>query len=340
MDQYRVLVVEDDLDVGMYTRTVLEKRIGCEVVLISNPADVPAAVASFRPDVVITDIEMPGKSGLDLIVEIREVQPNTPVIVMTAFASVDYAVGALRRGANEFLVKPVSSVDLVNNVVALATEFRTPRSLAKKHVVLAIGAHPDDVEAGAGGVLAVHTSLGDEVTILTLSRGHRDGGNRVAWEEGSRSASVIGAKLIFEDDIDSNDAMLTAIKRVVDEISPTVVYVHSKNDRRQDHRAVHEAAIAATEEVHTVACFQGNTGTVEFTPNRFLTIDGFTDEKLAMVASFAGSEERPSYLEPDFVLASARYWSQFGQGTYCEPFEIVRETGLSPAAWMLGAEPV
>jgi FixJ family two-component response regulator len=337
MDQYRVLVVEDDLDVGMYTRTVLEKRIGCRVVLISNPADAPAAVAELKPDVVITDIEMPGKSGLDLIAEIREAQPNTPVIVMTAFASVDYAVGALRRGANEFLVKPVSSVDLVNNVVALATEFRAQAAATKQHAVLAIGAHPDDVEAGVGAVLAAHRSVGDEVTILTLSRGHRDGGNRVAWEESSRSAGVIGARLVFEDDVEGPDAMLAAIKRVVAEVNPTVVYVHSRNDRRQDHRAVHEATVAATEEVDTVACYQGNTGTVEFSPSRFLTVDGFTDAKLAMLANFAQHEGRPGYLEPDFVLASARYWSQFGKGTYCEPFEIIREAGLSPAAWTLAA---
>jgi FixJ family two-component response regulator len=337
MDQYRVLVVEDDLDVGMYTRTVLEKRIGCRVVLISNPADAAAAVAELKPDVVITDIEMPGKSGLDLIAEIREAQPNTPVIVMTAFASVDYAVGALRRGANEFLVKPVSSVDLVNNVVALATEFRAQAAATKQHAVLAIGAHPDDVEAGVGAVLAAHRSVGDEVTILTLSRGHRDGGNRVAWEEGSNSAGVIGARLVFEDDVEGPDAMLAAIKRVVAEVNPTVVYVHSRNDRRQDHRAVHEATVAATEEVDTVACYQGNTGTVEFSPSRFLTVDGFTDAKLAMLANFAQHEGRPGYLEPDFVLASARYWSQFGKGTYCEPFEIIREAGLSPAAWTLAA---
>ncbi|MHB1171983.1 MAG: response regulator [Lacisediminihabitans sp.] len=330
-EPYRVVVIEDDLDVALYTKTVLEKRIGCVVLIVSDPRQVRAAVAELKPDVVITDIEMPGASGLDLIAEIRDEQPGTPVIVMTAHVSVDYAVTALRSQADEFLTKPVSSADLVSHVTRLAEDSRLALANApERQVVLAIGAHPDDVEIGVGGILAAHRAAGDAVTVLTLSRGERDGGIRVAWNEGSAAAEIIGARLILEDNaeaqISSSEPTVGIIKRVVAEVNPTIVYMHSNNDRHQDHRAVHDAAVVATGSVRTVACYQGSTATVDFRPNRFVSIDGFTDAKLAMLACFAVQGDRPKYLEPDLTLATARYWSRYGQGTSCEPLEIVRDS--------------
>lgn len=330
-EQYRVVVIEDDLDVALYTKTALEKRIGCRVIAVTDPRRVREAVAELKPDVVITDIEMPGASGLDLIAEIREEQPGTPVIVMTAHVSIDYAVSALRNQANEFLTKPVSSADLVSHVTRLAEEFRLAQaSAAPRQIVLAIGAHPDDVEIGVGGILAAHRAAGDEVTVLTLSRGDRDGGIRTAWAEGSAAVATIGARLVLEDVTElgtgSPEPIAAVITRVVADVNPTVVYVHSRNDRSQEHRAVHDATLVATSAVRTVACYQGSTATVDFRPNRFVTIDGHTDAKLAMLASFTTQGIRPRYLEPDFALATARYWSRYGHGASCEPLEILRES--------------
>ncbi|WP_165069756.1 response regulator [Marisediminicola senii] len=329
-EPYRVVVIEDDVDVAIYTRTVLEKRLGCVVAMVTDPRRVQEAVGILKPDVVITDIEMPGVSGLDLIAGIRELQPDVPVIVMTAHVSVDYAVGALRNHANEFLTKPVSSADLVSHVSRLAEASRQAAANApERQVVLAIGAHPDDIEVGVGGILAAHRAAGEDVTLLTLSRGMRDGGVRTAWEEGSASAASIGATLILEDtgDQQSTESMIDVVRRVVAEVNPTVVYVHSATDRHLDHRKVHDATIVATGAVRTVACYQGSTATVEFHPNRFVTIDGFTDAKLGMLAHFAANTERPAYLDAGLALATARYWSRFGEGQYCEPLEIVRESG-------------
>lgn len=329
-EPYRVIVVEDDPDVAEYTRTILENKLGCTVLTFTDPMKVRDAVGDFVPDVVITDIEMPGMSGLDLIEQLREVQPGTPVIVMTAHASIDYAVTALRNQASEFLTKPVSSSELVAHVERLAEDSRIMRAeTTRRAVVLAIGAHPDDVEVGIGGTLAAHRAAGDPVTILTLSRGARDGGIRVAWEEGSASAKIIGARLLIEDVSElelRQDFAVEVIAKAVAELRPSVMYVHSANDRHQDHRTAFDATMIAAADVASVVCYQGSTATVEFRPNRFVTIDGFTDAKLAMLACFAGSGPRPRFLEPDLALATARYWSRFGQGVHCEPLEIIRES--------------
>src|SRR6478609_5032002 len=91
-EQIRVLVVEDDADTAQYVRTVLERRGGMHVTVAHEPMSALAEVAAHQFDVVLTDIQMPGMSGLELLGELRSRAPGTPVAVMTAFASVDYAV--------------------------------------------------------------------------------------------------------------------------------------------------------------------------------------------------------------------------------------------------------
>ncbi len=332
MEPYRVVIVEDDVESATQIKTLLENDLGC-AVLVSDPTRLLTDASRLKADVVIS-----GTAALRSVAELRLQQSRMPIIVMTTEASVDNAVRALRSGANEYLTRSAAPVELAGHVSRLADTFRaTSSTVRKRQVVLAVGAHPDDVEVGVGGILAAHAAHGDDVTIVTLSKGRRDGGSRTAWEEGAASAATIGARLIFEDQVEGSESIIAVMKRLVAEINPTIVYVHSKNDRRQDHRLVHEATVAATEEVRTVACYQGTTGTIDFAPTRFAPIDGFTDAKLAMLACFAARGERPSYLAPDFVLGAARYWSQFGQGTWCEPLEIIRESILSPVAQVLVA---
>ena len=330
-EQIRVLVVDDDPDVALYTQTVLERRAGFIVTAIGDPRLVRAVVGEFRPDVVVTDIEMPGMTGLELLAQLRADQPDRPVIVMTAHVSVDYAVGALRNQADEFLTKPVNSTQLVEIVTRLAEQGRANREAARpKEFVLAVGAHPDDVEIGVGGILASHRAAGDQVVILTLSRGGKGGAADDRQHESLRSAELLGARLFLEDLVDTEIAntgpTVAIIERVVREVNPTIVYTHSSHDRHQDHRAVHDATLVATRSVDTVACFQSPSSTVDFRPTRFVSIDGYTDKKLELLECFRSQSTIRSYLEPDFVLATARYWSRFGRGRSCEPLEVIRES--------------
>jgi LmbE family N-acetylglucosaminyl deacetylase/CheY-like chemotaxis protein len=328
---YRVLVVDDDPDVALYTSTVLERRGGCEVRAITNPTLARAAVDEFRPDVVVTDIEMPGMTGLQLIEQLRADQPGLPVIVMTAHVSVDYAVGALRSQADEFLTKPIASPDLISIVKRLAEQGRANREVGRpREYVLAVGAHPDDVEIGVGGILAAHRDAGDTVVILTMSRGAKGGLPDDRQNESLRSAELLGARLFLEDLVDteitSTGPTIAIIERVIKQVNPTIVYTHSIHDRHQDHRAVHEAVLVAARAVDTVACFQSPSSTVDFRPSRFVSIDGFTDTKIELLKCFQSQANIRKYLEPDFVLATARYWSRYSSGSdSCEPLEIIRD---------------
>jgi LmbE family N-acetylglucosaminyl deacetylase/ActR/RegA family two-component response regulator len=328
--KYRVVVVEDDPDVAFFMKTVLEKRADAVAIAVTDPSAALPTIADFEPDLVITDIEMPGISGIDLLKELRSQYPGMPVVVMTAHVSVDYAVSALRAQADEFLTKPVASAELVSIVNRLAAEGRVKRAAQRQQVVLAIGAHPDDVEIGVGGILAAHRDAGNQVVILTLSRGARGGDADDRQHESLASAELLGARLFLEDledtQISAADPTVGIIERVVAEVQPDIVYTHSSHDRHQDHRAVHAAVNVATRSVRTVCCFQSPSATIDFRPTRFVPIDGFTDKKLQLLDCFRSQTELRSYLEPDFVLATARYWSRFGGGKSCEPLEVMRDT--------------
>jgi len=328
----RVLVVEDDPDTAGFIRTVLERRGGMDVVLAGDAMSALAEVARQAPDVILTDIQMPGMSGLELVGELRARAPGVPVAVMTAFASVEYAIEALRRDADEFLVKPVAAATLLEKMAALAAEGQARREAAgTRDTVLAIGAHPDDVEIGVGATLASHRAAGDQVVVLTLSGGAVGGDTQTRRHEALAAAAVIGARLFlhdFEDTrMDPAGGLITVIEEMVGELDPTVVYTHSAHDRHQDHRAVHEAAMVATRQVPSLACFQSPSCTVDFRPTRFVPVDGFVETKLEMLAAFTSQSHR-DYMDPEVVRSTARYWSRFGTGRYAEPLETVRAAAM------------
>lgn len=110
-----VWLVDDDASI----RWVLERALrqgGMAPTAFDHADSALAALRRDRPDVLITDIRMPGRSGLELLTEIRDSQPALPVIVMTAHSDLDSAVAAYQGGAFEYLPKPFDidqAVDLV-----------------------------------------------------------------------------------------------------------------------------------------------------------------------------------------------------------------------------------
>lgn len=328
----RILVVEDDPEAAAYVLHVLRNRGGFEASHIADPAAALERARAERWDLVLTDVEMPGMTGIELLEAVREITPQLPVAVYTAHPSVDYAVRALRNKADEFLEKPVRPDKLVETVTALVAKGRAAREAARQSV-LAIGAHPDDVEIGAAGTLAMHRRLGHEVSILTLSRGARGGTEDTRAGESRKAAEVIGATLYHEDlqdtSIREGDPTIGVISRIVETVRPTVIYTHSPHDVHQDHRNTHRAALVAVRQVGRVYCFQSPSATVDFRPTRFVAIDEQLDRKLQAIDAFASQVEIRAYLEPDLIESTARYWSRYCEGRFAEPFEVIRETEVA-----------
>jgi len=100
-----IWIVDDDASI----RWVLEKALARENLAtrsFSNARDALAALATETPQVLVSDIRMPGDSGLDLLAAVKERHPGLPVIIITAFSDLDSAVAAFQGGAFEYLAKP------------------------------------------------------------------------------------------------------------------------------------------------------------------------------------------------------------------------------------------
>jgi DNA-binding NtrC family response regulator len=122
----RILIVDDEVN----ARTALVELLRDEGYAAESAADAFKAlgkVADFAPDLVVTDLKMPGMDGLQLLAKLREGDPDLPVIVMTAFGEVETAVKAMRSGARDYLSKPVNVGEL-SVVVARELEQRRLRA--------------------------------------------------------------------------------------------------------------------------------------------------------------------------------------------------------------------
>jgi LmbE family N-acetylglucosaminyl deacetylase/CheY-like chemotaxis protein len=326
----RVLLVEDDPDTARFIMHVLGGRAGYEVEYEPSPVTALPRVGAEHWDLVITDIEMPGMTGLRLLETLRRQSPGLPVVVITAHVSADNAVEALRRRADDFLTKPLRPGPLTAAVTVLVERHRSGRE-----VVLAVGAHPDDVEIGAAGTLLAHRAAGHEVTMLTMSGGARGGPDGALAGGPRKAARILGAALYLEamenTRISESDPTIAAIAAVIDAVRPTILYTHSRHDLHQDHRNTHHAAMVAAREVGSVYCYQSPSATVDFRPARFVDIEDQIAGKLAVIAAFASQAEIREYLEPDLIAATARYWSRFGTSRYAEAFEVVRDHAAGPA---------
>ncbi len=119
----RVLVVDDDPLVLRVLQDVLRAQ-GCETSTAGNADRALALLDGNSYDLIVSDIRMPGPSGLDLLRAVRSRQPETPVVLITGYASVETAVEALRSGAIDYLTKPFRLQD-IEKVLARVREVRS-----------------------------------------------------------------------------------------------------------------------------------------------------------------------------------------------------------------------
>ena len=121
-----VLVIEDDPTVGGFIRRGLEEQ-RYRVSLVPNGEEGERIAASESFDVVILDMRLPGKSGLDVLQSLRARGFETPVLVLTAQDAVDAKVRTFRAGADDYVTKPFAFEELLARVEALS---RRPKAMA------------------------------------------------------------------------------------------------------------------------------------------------------------------------------------------------------------------
>jgi DNA-binding NtrC family response regulator len=140
------------------------KKRGFQMMTFSSGGDALAAIATHDVDVIVTDLNMKGMSGLELCQKVALDRPDIPVLVLTAFGSFETAVGAIRAGAYDFVTKPVE-IEALAIAVRRAAEHRSLRGELKRlHEVVANTRGRGDL-IGASPAMQQVYQLIDQVSV-------------------------------------------------------------------------------------------------------------------------------------------------------------------------------
>ncbi len=118
-----VLVVEDEIEIARVVRDYL-RNAGFEVIVVGDGGSAVASVRSAKPDLLVLDLGLPGRDGLDVAREIRR-WSDTPIVMLTARGDETDRIVGLEIGADDYVVKPFSPKELVARVRAVLRRSRT-----------------------------------------------------------------------------------------------------------------------------------------------------------------------------------------------------------------------
>ena len=197
--------------------------------------------------------------------------------------------------------------------------------------ILAIGAHPDDVELGCGGLLIKASRNGHGVYIYTATRGGAGGDPRARIKEAQRSAKFIGAKALWLDDLP--DTMLqegidliSRIESRIDLVHPDIVLTHHSRDVHHDHRTIARATLEAARFESNILAYEIPL-TRDFEPRTFFDISDVVDDKVELVNIFASQREK-MYTRANAIKGLAAYrafQSRFhGEVSHVEAYDVAK----------------
>jgi DNA-binding NtrC family response regulator len=102
----RILVVDDEPNMLRLLKTILMDKTGYEVTTTNNPLEVSKLLQESHYDLVVTDLKMPLVDGIDLIGIVKNIEATMPIIVITAYGTIETAEEAIQKGAYDFITKP------------------------------------------------------------------------------------------------------------------------------------------------------------------------------------------------------------------------------------------
>ena len=197
--------------------------------------------------------------------------------------------------------------------------------------VLAIGAHPDDIEYGCGGMLTKYAQRGHAVYLWIASNGALGGDGAIREQEQAEAARVMGVREVFwgrypDTEIPLNRELIVRIEAVIRQIEPRMIFVHYPDDTHQDHRNLAQGTTSATRYVPNFLFYEGPT-TQNFMPNCFTDIEPVLEDKLACLKAHR-SQVTKTNIEDLTILELARSSANFrgiqARVKYAEAFQSIR----------------
>jgi LmbE family N-acetylglucosaminyl deacetylase len=172
--------------------------------------------------------------------------------------------------------------------------------------VLALGAHPDDIEFGCGATLLRFARKGHEVYLYIATGGELGGDPLVRRREQEESAAFMGARGVFwggypDCRLPLMAELVSGIEKVIRAVEPDYIFVHNLEDTHQDHRFLASATTSATRYIPNFLFYEGPT-TVNFSPNVYVDVDGVVEDKLELLRKHASQVSKVNVNMPDISI--------------------------------------
>ena len=176
--------------------------------------------------------------------------------------------------------------------------------------ILAIGAHPDDIELGCGGLLLKSARNGHNVFMYTLTRGSAAGDPVQRTNEQIESAKFIGADMLWIDNFEDtklslNVELINRIEHIIKRCQADVIYTHPLIDTHHDHRAVVEATLEAGRSIPNILSYEMPV-TKDFKPQIYYDVSDVIDDKIELLSIFS-SQGHKMFLTSNATRGLAQY---------------------------------
>lgn len=197
--------------------------------------------------------------------------------------------------------------------------------------ILAIGAHPDDIEYGCGGTLIKYAQRGDNVYLLVMTDGALGTKPDIRREEQQEAARLLSAKEVFwggfqDTELPLGKEIISFVERITARVNPEEVYVNYFDDTHQDHRTLAHCVVSATRYIKKVLFYEDYT-TCNFEPNIFVDIKDVLEKKINLLQAHH-SQVVKSYPTNLDIIESVRAIANFrgfqGKVKYAEGFKALR----------------
>lgn len=199
--------------------------------------------------------------------------------------------------------------------------------------ILAVGAHPDDIELGCAGTLSAANESGRDVVVVFLSKGEKSGDPELRSNESRAALSELGIRNVyfgnFPDTEISGHKVIEFLEGFVDKFKPEVVLTHSINDSHQDHREVGYLSFSAFRNIHKLLAYESPRVTSAFSPLYFTDITGFLKRKWEALKCHKSQREK-RYLAYESMIRLASFRGSQVNLIAAEAFEVLRFVEICP----------
>ena len=198
----------------------------------------------------------------------------------------------------------------------------------RSDVIIAVGAHPDDIELGCGGTVRAAAKAGKNIIAVIMTKGEQSANPEIRCRESTKALQKLGvAEVHFGDfpdtEVPNSHKAVSFLEAFYDKQKPETILTHSINSMHQDHRQVGWLSMAAFRFSPRILAYETPRVTSSFSPAYYVDISGCIKDKCAALKCHC-SQQTKTYIQYRSIINMASFRGHQVNVDYAEAFEVVR----------------